>query len=140
MVSQSSNGRRSDKLSLNLRWLNSVETLIGGQSKIKTKDLADVEALHRESIIIDGHCNALGPVIRGQKRLGERAVEKRLRDSDPLPGIPPPLKPGGSIRGVEGAAHRRLEDRSPWEKFIGHFDFPRAREGSLPNSWRPAVT
>ena len=45
---------------------------------MKTKDLVDVEALHRESIVIDGHCVPFDLVIMGQKRLGERAVEKRL--------------------------------------------------------------
>ena len=36
--------------------------------------LGDVEALHRESIIVDAHCDTLGRVIEGQRRLGERSA------------------------------------------------------------------
>lgn len=33
----------------------------------------NIDALHRESIIIDTHCDALGRVYEGQRRLGERS-------------------------------------------------------------------
>lgn len=36
--------------------------------------LGDVEALHRESVIVDAHCDTLGQVIGGQRRLGERST------------------------------------------------------------------
>ena len=34
----------------------------------------EVSSLHRESIIIDTHCDTLGRVIEGQRRLGERST------------------------------------------------------------------
>lgn len=34
---------------------------------------AEIEALHRDSIVIDTHCDAIGAVIAGQRRLGERS-------------------------------------------------------------------
>ena len=33
-----------------------------------------VEALHRESIIVDTHCDTLGRVMEGQRRLGEHST------------------------------------------------------------------
>jgi len=36
--------------------------------------LEDVEAFHRESIIVDTHCDSLGRVMEGQRRLGERST------------------------------------------------------------------
>jgi len=34
----------------------------------------DVEWLHRESLVIDTHCDTLGRVLEGQRRLGERST------------------------------------------------------------------
>ena len=36
---------------------------------------AEVATLHRESVVVDAHCDVLGCVVRGQRRLGERATE-----------------------------------------------------------------
>jgi len=36
-------------------------------------DTKNAEAVHRQSIIIDGHCDTLGRVLEGQRRLGERS-------------------------------------------------------------------
>jgi membrane dipeptidase len=36
--------------------------------------LESVEAFHRESIIVDTHCDTLGRVMEGQRRLGERST------------------------------------------------------------------
>ena len=33
----------------------------------------EIETLHRDSIVIDAHCDAIGAVINGQRRLGERS-------------------------------------------------------------------
>ena len=33
----------------------------------------EIEALHRDSIVIDTHCDAIGFVVNGQRRLGERS-------------------------------------------------------------------
>ena len=41
---------------------------------MNTMGLADVEALHRKSIIVDGHCDTLGSVVRKRRRLGERST------------------------------------------------------------------
>ncbi len=35
----------------------------------------EVRALHRESLIVDTHCDALGAVVRGERRLGERSTQ-----------------------------------------------------------------
>jgi membrane dipeptidase len=34
----------------------------------------EADAIHRDSIIIDGHCDTLGRVLEGQRRLGERST------------------------------------------------------------------
>ncbi len=34
----------------------------------------EVSGLHRESIVIDTHCDALGSVVKGERRLGERSA------------------------------------------------------------------
>jgi len=36
-------------------------------------EVQDAAAIHRQSIIIDGHCDTLGRVFEGQRRLGERS-------------------------------------------------------------------
>ena len=35
----------------------------------------DVRALHRQSTVFDAHCDALGAVVRGERRLGERSTD-----------------------------------------------------------------
>jgi membrane dipeptidase len=41
---------------------------------MNTMGSADVEALRRKSIIVDGHCDTLGSVVRKRRRLGERST------------------------------------------------------------------
>ena len=39
-----------------------------------TNATIDIETLHRESIVIDTHCDTLGRVFEGERRLGEHSV------------------------------------------------------------------
>jgi membrane dipeptidase len=41
---------------------------------MNTLGLTDVRALHRKSIIVDGHCDTLGSVVQKRRRLGERST------------------------------------------------------------------
>lgn len=47
----------------------------GGQSSPQTGGPVDAETLHRESIIVDGHCDTLGTVVQKERRLGKRSAQ-----------------------------------------------------------------
>lgn len=45
---------------------------------MEQKDRYDAEKLHRDSIVFDGHCDVLWPVLAGERRLKERSQQGHL--------------------------------------------------------------
>ena len=86
-----------------------------------TSEGVDVQALHREAIIIDGHSDILMPIADGKMRFGDR-VE-----------LPPPDQwqpPFGFAESEE----TRLYEFSPHTAYfqtMGHYDLPRFLAGGL---------
>jgi membrane dipeptidase len=86
-----------------------------------TREVIDVQALHRDAIIIDGHSDILMAIADGKMRFGERV------ELPPHEGWRPPL-------GFGESEETKLYDFSPHTAYfqtMGHYDLPRHLEGGL---------
>ena len=82
--------------------------------------LADTHALHRESIVIDGHCDILMPVSDGKMTL-----DQRVELPDPESWEPPLGFDAGPFAQFGMSAH------TVWFGCMGQYDLPRWREGGI---------
>ena len=80
----------------------------------------EAAALHRESIVIDGHCDILMPVSDGKMRL-----DQRVEVPDPASWEPPPGFDAGPLAQFGMSAH------TVWFGPMGQYDLPRWREGGI---------